>query len=203
MRCRPRWKPLLTILRLAQMHWLILYGCGFAYTHASKSASFTISTSLHVCGICTDKWMRSFCSLASARRMILFLRTIKIYPLKRYDHNESKELSIPHYLNTKFMLENIYRLMYFRFGVGVWVYVYCCTVKWIRHTYGWEIHWKCNVHPISLFHLRKPYTHARIVKMTTVYLNDTRPYLPKRLPFSINSNPSSRKGGNRYCNGQE
>lgn len=66
------------------------------------------------------------------------------------------------------------------------------TVNGTHHTYSWGNSLKMQ--RASDFSLSfEKIVHMRIVKMTTVYLNDTLPYLPKRLPFSTNSNPSSAK----------
>lgn len=157
----------------------------------------------------TNEW-RSFCSLASVRRMILFLGNNKNLPTEaiRYDHIENKELSIPHYLNTKFMLENIYRLMYSRFVRMVWVCVYCCTVKWIRqcthntHAYIWLGN-SLKMQRASDFSLsfeKTVHSTYEIVKMTTVYLNDGSTVFAQKTAISHILKPERRKGGRRYCN---
>lgn len=149
------------------------------YVH---SKMFTISPVINK-GV--YKWMRSIRSLVN----VCVFETTWISSLKRCDQIENQLLFSPHYLNRKFMLENIYRLMY----SGCMVCVCVCErigriLKWIAKVYTpficiMKIHWKCNVHLNPLFRLRK--LHSRKCKDDhCVYLNNVPPYLPKRQTFS-------------------
>lgn len=98
------------------------------------------------------------------------------------------------------MLENIYRLIHVHllilYGVKslyactVHVYIYCCTVKWIRkcvYTYITVCGNSLKMQRASDFSLSFEKTvYFEIVRMTTVHLNDILPCIClKRFSFPI------------------
>lgn len=106
---------------------IILYGCGFARTHTQTYIRVQRSRFQRL-PVCIHGQMNAqLLFISKCTKDDFVFGTTRIYPLKRYDHIESKELSILHYLNTKFMLENIYRLMYsvLTFQM-VWACVWAC-----------------------------------------------------------------------------